>query len=109
MSTNNPSVDDSGDSILAMDQNETRCRILGIDENGYEHVHDKERNRIVVLDRTGIDVQYDLEDLENDVDDWMKYVQERRGWAKEQWLGYVWKDVLSDSINTRRTADHHPL
>lgn len=95
MSTNAPRPNEGTDKLQPMRQDRTRCRILGIDVEGYEHVHDQDSNRIVVLDDTGILVQYNLDALEQDASDWMHYVDDRVGWAKEQWLGYRWVEALT--------------
>ena len=82
-----------------LDQNSTQCRLLGVDREGHHHVYDRSRNRIVVLDESGIEVQYDLDELDQDVGDWMHYVRESgRGWTKEQWLGYRYVEALTDSV-----------
>lgn len=74
-------------------QNETRCRVLGIDGDGWEHVFDTERRRIVVLSAHGIDHQVDIEAADGELEDWMKFVAVKRGWLHEQWIGYKLADA----------------
>jgi len=69
-----------------LDQTQTRCLILGIDGAGCEHVYDRDRERVVVLDHNGIDHQREL--AEGEKARWMAFVSEQRGWRKEQWVGY---------------------
>ncbi|MFW5905620.1 MAG: hypothetical protein ACOCUO_02110, partial [archaeon] len=99
MSTKTPRRQNgSGNDLRPTLQTETRCRILGIDVEGVEHVHDRERNRIVALDASGIEAQYDLDELDNDAADYMHWIDEERGWAKEQWLGYKWVEALTGAF-----------
>lgn len=81
-----------------LDQDQTRCLIFGIDTQGVEHVYDRERERIVALDASGIDVQYALADVDGDKRDWMHYVAEKRGWMLEQWTGYKYAEALFGAV-----------
>ncbi|MFB6113611.1 MAG: hypothetical protein ABEJ58_05860 [Halodesulfurarchaeum sp.] len=81
-------------SVEPLPQTATRCRLLGIDQDGTEHVHDRDRNRVVALDAEGIHAQYLLDDLDQTVHDWMHFVADRRGWAIEQWVGYKLAEAL---------------
>lgn len=77
-----------GDDRLVR-QDETRCRVLGVDAEGVTHVHDTERDRIVAVSEAGIEVQVDLTTCDGkSAATWMVYVDEKRGWAHEQWRGY---------------------
>lgn len=97
-----PPTDIDEEDLRPLDQDQTRCLILGIDANGVEHVYDKDRNRVVALSREGIDVQYDFDAVEPDKRDWMHYVDDRRGWAKEQWVGYKWAEALAGAHESQR-------
>jgi len=77
-----------------VNQDETRCRILGVDEDGWTHVYDTRRRRIVVISKLGIDTQQQLRDRD-DLGDWMRFVDSRRGWLHEQWDGYRLAEVFS--------------
>jgi hypothetical protein len=84
----------SGDPPDLVHQHETRCRILGVDRDGWTHVHDPRRDRIVVVSTVGIDQQVDLGGLDQDLEDWMQFVAAKRGWWKEQWDGYRIADAV---------------
>lgn len=71
-----------------IDQHTTRCTILGIDEQGYHHVWDEARDRVVVIDADGIDHQEDLGG--RPVADWIAFVDDRRGWVKVQHITAGW-------------------
>ena len=78
----------SGNDLQPAPQPASRYRILGIDREGYEHVYDGQ-GRITVTDQDGrLDRVEDISDSHKDVADWMHFVDEERGWAKEQWIGY---------------------
>lgn len=83
-------------------QTDTNCRVLGVDAHGVEHVHDRERNRIVALNGTGIEVQLNLDDQPGGLADWMAYVAERRGWQVEQWVGHRWARAFANVEHTLR-------
>ena len=84
-----------GDELQPLDQTATRCKILGIDDQGAEHVYDPDRERVVALGPDGIHVQYDITPEQKST--WMAYVSSERGWAHEQWLGWRLKGVLFGS------------
>lgn len=82
------------DAPVTLSQRATRCRILGIDGDGWEHVYDQERGRVVVVSEHGIDHQFDLSLSEKELADWMRFVDRKRGWWKEQWVGYKYAAAL---------------
>lgn len=88
--------------LRPLDQDQTRCQILGIDSEGIEHVYDPDRNRVVALDREGIEVQYDLDAVGARKRDWMHYVEQRRGWDFEQWVGYKYAEALFGAHEAQR-------
>lgn len=71
-------------------QTETRCRILGVDGEGWHHVYDLDRERVVVISREGIGFQDDIDRLPiDDLGDWMDHVEDQRGWLHMQWRGHL--------------------
>lgn len=74
-------------------QDETQCRVLGVDGDGWQHIHDRDRDRIVVISELGIDEQIDIGGVDRTLGDWMRFVDDRRGWMYEQWDGYRLADV----------------
>lgn len=77
-----------------LDQSATQCKVLGVDGDGWTHVYDQDREKIVVISRLGIDHQRDLSQMDRDLSDWMRFVGELRGWHKEQWVGYKYSEAL---------------
>lgn len=74
-------------------QTDTQCRVLGIDGDGWEHIYDSERERVIVISELGIDYQLALHDSDGNLADWMKFVAAKRGWLHEQWVGYKLAEV----------------
>lgn len=63
---------------------------LGIDYYGYEHVLDRTRLRVVVLDSRGIDFQADWDAFPGETTaDWKAYVRDVRG---------PWRETVQDRV-----------
>ncbi|MFB6188996.1 MAG: hypothetical protein ABEI57_03860 [Halapricum sp.] len=63
---------------------------LGIDHYGYEHVLDRTRMRVVVLDSRGIDFQAEWSDFPDETTgDWERYVADVRG---------PWRETVQDRM-----------
>lgn len=63
---------------------------LGIDRFGYEHVLDRTRMRVVVLDSRGIDFQANWDEFPGETTaDWERYVADVRG---------PWRETVQDRV-----------
>jgi hypothetical protein len=79
------------------------CTIMGVDGYGYLHVYDDDRDRVVVLDETGIDETQDLSD--HRTGQWMDWVEEKRGWERQDLFDLMWnvgKDIKDELDDGRR-------
>ena len=66
-------------------QDTTNQTILCLDSEGYHHIYCEDRDRIVVLNHTGIDHQEDLSQHEDlGIGDWIAHTESERGVAKVQ-------------------------
>lgn len=71
------------------DQRAFECSIMGIDGEGYLHVYDDERDRVVVVDEDGIDETQDLDGYRTG--HWLEYVEDVRGWARQDYFDLMYE------------------
>jgi hypothetical protein len=71
--------------------------LVGIDTEGAHHVYRTTDETVHVINDTGRTYHYDLEALEQTIDDWIEYVRTRRGFTT-QYLYTTLADSLTDAI-----------
>ncbi|MFC7044316.1 hypothetical protein ACFQH6_20635 [Halobacteriaceae archaeon GCM10025711] len=98
MSTQHHTPENNSDSLPEpLRQDATQHVLLGVDLEGYHHVLVDTRDKIVVINHEGIDVQVDLADHpDKDEWTWMEYVDQTRGWKKRQRINLhgIFQEVL---------------
>jgi len=96
MSTNTPIPQDGTDLPEApLRQDTTSKTILCLDSEGYHHVYCEARDRVVVLNHTGIDHVEDLAQHDDlGIGDWIAHTASERGVAKIQ--KYTGKMLFGD-------------
>jgi hypothetical protein len=71
--------------------------LVGIDTEGAHHVYRTTDESVHVIDNTERTYRYDLEALEQTIDDWIEYVTTRRGFTTQH-LYTTLADSLTDAI-----------
>jgi len=85
MSKSQAYTQDGSDLPTPLRQDTTRQTILCLDSEGYHHVYCENRQRVVVLNASGIDHTEDLGQYDDlTISDWIAYVADKRGIAKIQ-------------------------
>jgi hypothetical protein len=71
--------------------------LVGIDTEGAHHVYRTTDESVHVINNTDRTYRYDLEAFEQSIDDWIEYVETRRGFTT-QYLHTTLADSLTDAI-----------
>jgi hypothetical protein len=72
--------------------------VIGVDQIGASHVYRTFDETVLVIDDGEIEHRYDLEALGKDVNEWIEFVEWRRGGFEEQYLYKSAADALGGAF-----------